>query len=72
MFLNFMKNVRGLGHSLLVNSWILGLIVAFGMIFLTPGDLISPFLVGMFVFLKFAFIGFVIQIIADMFLVEKD
>ena len=71
MFLTFVKNARNIGHNLLIYSWIIGMISSIFFMTLTQ-DVLLSLIIGVFMFLKWAFIGFLIQFIADMFLVERD
>ena len=71
MFLNFVKNARHFGHTVLIYSWAIGMISAVLYMLLDP-SIIGALIIGTFMTLKLAFIGFIIRFVADMFLVERD
>ena len=73
MFENLLRNIRDTGQFMMKYSWVLGLFLA--VVYLLFGGLEAlaiSVIIGIFVWLKWLFIGFIITIICDLFLVNPE
>ena len=69
MFETFIKNARYWGHVLLIYSWVIG-ILTFLMLVVITHEIGDSLVIGAFMWVKWAIIGFVIELFANMFLVD--
>ena len=67
MFETFIKNIKHFGHSVFIYSWVIGVLGALGFIIITHEIGIS-LIVGIVMWIKWAIIGFLMELFADMFL----